>query len=409
MFKNKGKDNWLERLAWKGRTKPEVFGLGTDHERAKGISKMLKRFKAQYKFAWLDELAADKPRVHAAYDADVIGNVGDYFATLAAAKTEAEVDPDLDPLLNEWAKGANQRQVQQMRHFIPKGKRFPLSQFRRKTIKLWLDNQQPISRVEKLTLATRTRYKNAISNFAKYLMNLELIEANPTTKLEIKEDDLQKAERLNRVLQYREEAVNRKLVERLEEGEIGLRSYAALMAGSGCEKQAADRARPEDFDFERRMFHAKGTKSKKGIKGPRNRKIQITEDWAFELVRARVEATSPGQLVWNIQDKMAEAAHHAAGAALGLPRFTLPLHSHRHSFAVMWIKRGVLGVLSINGKRYDKQWLKRQLGHDAKSMMIDTTYAFYINDWMDKQEQPEVVTSVSGQLGRAYTPLRLEA
>jgi len=408
MFKNEGKDNWLHRLSWKGRTKPEVFGLGSEDERATGMMEMLKRFKRERKFVWLDELAADKSRekLNDAYDADVLGNVGGYFASLAEAKTEAEVDPDLDPMVDEWAKGANLKQVRQVRCFIPKGKRFPLSNFRRKTIKVWLDSRAPISRVEKLSLATRTRYKNAISNFAKYLLNLELLEANPTIELEIQEDDLQKAERLSRVLEYREEAVNRKLVESLEEGALGLRSYAALMAGSGCEKQAADRATPEDFDFVQRRFHAKGTKVD-GTKGPRYRKIQITEDWAFELVKARVEATPPGQLVWRIKDKVAEEAHHTAQEALGLPRFTLPLHSHRHSFAVMWIKRGILGVLKINGKPYDKQWLKRQLGHDPKSMMIDTTYAFYINDWMDQHEQPELVRSVSGQLRQPR--LRLEA
>lgn len=67
----------------------------------------------------------------------------------------------------------------------------------------------------------------------------------------------------------------------------------------------------------------------------------------------------------DVTPAAALAEHHATSKALGLPRTVL--HHHRHSFAVMHLKRAC-----------DHQWLKNQLGHAPQSTLIYSVYGTYI-------------------------------
>ncbi len=133
------------------------------------------------------------------------------------------------------------------------------------------------------------------------------------------------------------------------------------MAGTGMEYSAAARVRRRDVDLEARVVFANGEKNEY-----RTRYVEVTEDWAWQIIEAHAKGFSPNAPLFpGIREEAALVEHHRAAKALGLPRTTL--HHHRHSFAVMQLRRG-----------RDNQWLKNQLGHAPQSTLLYTTYGLYI-------------------------------
>lgn len=344
-----------------------VLGLGTDRVIAADMERMALSFRAQRKWPWVRLLVSKAVKIGNAYDAYTAGSVDTFFADLLSVRN----DPDLDPLVTLWEEqGAEPKYVRQVRRMIPAGTRHPLSAFRRRAIAQWLKTVKPEARTKQLSRATRERYKAALSSFAEWLIEHEYIEGNPVHGIKLEEARALKEAKRAKGLAFLEETDARALVEKLEEP---YRSLEALMTSSGAEWQAIERAAREDFDLEHRLFHAHGSKT-----SYRDRWVEVTEDWAWELVAARVRqraAEAPDAPIWPVDEKDALEAHHAAAKALKLKRTTL--HNHRHTFAVLWIRRGATG--GLRSDRRDTQWLKNQLGHAPQSMQLFTTYGVYIN------------------------------
>src|SRR4051812_13605213 len=142
---------------------------GTDDESlAEDVERMVRGFRSQRKWAYLTLIATKRVKLALVYDAFVSGTL-DAFMTAALAEAS---DVDLSPLVNEWAKKANAKYVTQVRVLIPATERFPRSQFRKARISKFLAELA----VED---STRNRYRAALSVFAKWLVEREVIETNP--------------------------------------------------------------------------------------------------------------------------------------------------------------------------------------------------------------------------------------
>lgn len=288
----------------------------------------------------------------------------DYRGDVTVAKSVAALDDsDLSPLVTEWNGGRNPKYLAQVRRFIPAGESFPLSRFRRREISPFLaeltdaksegqtDAQGKPIPPRPASAATRNRYRAALSVFAKWLVERELLETNP-------------------VRDVAASAVKRRSITFLEPGQVKTlvdalpapyRAFEALVAGTGMEYSAAAQVRRRDVDFQTRIVFASGLKTEY-----RTRYVEVTEDWAWQIIEAHAKTVAPNGLLFpEIREDAPLNAHDEAAKVLGLPRTTL--HQHRHSYAVMHLKRGC-----------DHQWLKNQLGHAPQSTLIYTTYGLYI-------------------------------
>jgi integrase len=300
----------------------------------------------------------------AAHRTDLLNPAAGAVAALVAATTAAATqraaeaaDADLDAIVADWAaRGANDRYVRQVRRLIPAGQRFPLSQFRRKVIADFLASLTQARRIGAPASAARTRdrYKAALSSFARYLLEQELLEVNPTR-------DIDTGKKPRRRILYLEPQQVRALVDALPAEH---RALEALMAGTGMEWSACAALTRRDVDLDARLVYARGTKN-----DYRDRWVEVSEAWAWAIVEAHVRPLAPSAPLFTMTNKAALAEHHAASEALRFKRTVL--HHHRHSFAVMWIKRS-------KGDAERLQWLKNQLGHAPESTLIHSTYGVFI-------------------------------
>jgi integrase len=335
-----------------------------DEAIAKDVERMVDGFKAQRKWAYYDALVEKLVPLGEAYDHHVAGDLDAFMAT-ALAKRDVV---DLDPLVTTWEKeGANPKYVMQVRRFIPAGIPFPLENFRVKTISGFLagltvanageDEKHP----RKADVETRRRYKTAISRFAAFLIQRELIEQNPTRSVEL-------PKRKIKPIRYLEP-------DEVKAGVLattGLyRVATAIAAGGAVEYQSLEPLRKRDVKLDERMVHANGGKTEY-----RDRWVEITEDWAWEIIAAHVKTllTPATKLFPDLTEKKLLDEWKAALTAAELPYCTV--HELRHAFAVMWIDRGAAGGLRADGR--DLNWLKNQLGHSERSVLVFTTYGVQI-------------------------------
>jgi integrase len=279
-----------------------------------------------------------------------LGTVWDQYRVDATLERVRELldDVDLAQLVDEWdgrgKRSRSEKYVAQVRRFIPAGVRFPRSRFTRAALKRFLDELD-------VDVATKNRYRAALAQFARWLVQRELLEHNP-----LRDVDGYSKPRPDPV--FLEPHQVRALVSSLPEP---YRSLEALLAGTGMELGAALAMTKRDIDVATRVVFARGSKNRY-----RRRYVEISEDWAWQIVRTHVATLTPGApLFATVREEYALLEHHAAAGALGLPRTTL--HQHRHAFAVMHIRRGT-----------DHQWIKNQLGHAPHSTLLYTTYGVYI-------------------------------
>lgn len=341
---------------------PVIRSLGTkDPKLAKKLESFLARMREARRWDVLDLIVDRSFTIMEAYDYDSSGTLTAqvdqiYLARELAQREASEVD--LSPLVDTLI--TNAKYVTQLRRYIPEGERFPVSKFTRGGISKFLRELKVIDRSGNLTTddaspATKNRYKAAISVFAKKLIQNEVIETNPVNDVESEALPL-------RDLMFLEPHQIRALVEALP---LPYRALEALMAGTGMELQACMRLQRRDINLDTRIIYARGTKTKY-----RTRYVEFTEDWAWSIFAAHVSMCLPGAPIFDFSNETALDHHNTTAKRLNLPKSTL--HNHRHSYSVMWIRRGLLD-------RRDKQWLKNQLGHAPQSTQIDTVYGVYIN------------------------------
>lgn len=324
--------------------------LGTstpDKATAEAMESMVESFHRRRRWDVLNALVAKRVSLPVVYDAHESGTLDDLVRELAAA--------NLDPLVTEWKEqGANPKYVTQVRKLIPEGAPFPASRLTRKAVSLFLAG---------LTVQgpTKNRYRTALSQFARWLVEREVIETN------VVRDVAGQSENDPRTVWY-EWSDAKKLVNKLEEP---YRSLEALMAGTGMEWQAIANLKRRDIDLKRRTVRAHGFKNKH-----RNRMVRITEDWTLPIISRHVRSvTSLDGPLFTVTNDAALDRHQAAVQALGLEASTL--HDWRHTYAVNNLQRGM-----------KPQVVKRQLGHAKNSTMVERIYGVWIVDERDYELLP---------------------
>ncbi len=322
-----------------------TLGTGTpDRATADAIEGMVKGFRRRRRWDVLNALVAKRVSLPDVYDAHEAGTLDELLAELAAV--------DLDPLVAEWKQqGANPKYVIQVRTLIPKGVPYPASRFTRKAVSQFLAGLE-------IQGSTKNRYRTALSQFARWLVEREVIETN------VVRDVAGQSENDPRTVWY-EWSDAKKIIEQLEEP---YKSLEALMAGTGMEWQAIANLKRRDVDLKKRTVRAHGFKNKH-----RNRMVRITEDWTLPIIARHVRSvTSLDASLFTVTNDRALDIHQAAVKVLGLEPSVL--HDWRHTYAVNNLQRGM-----------KPQVVKRQLGHAKNSTMVERVYGVWIVDEKDYQ------------------------
>lgn len=361
-------------LTWKSRVydrdgRRHVRSLGVRRERdAVLIEEYLRRCRERRDWRVLDAVIAGELRADEAYFASLDGSLAALLDARAAAVALA-AEPDCDVLIREWvAVARSARYVRQVRAMIPEGERYPVSRFTRSAVSQFLAS---------LTCAdpTRNRYRVALSQFARWLVERDYLGANPVR------DVRGYRERDPRMVHYtREEA--QAVIRRLPAPHDALE---ALMAGAALEWGAVRALCRRDVDRERREVQARGTKSRW-----RTRTVRVTEAWAWAIIDRHVAAIHPdAPLFSGITHGQALAAHRAACRAAGVADSTL--HDWRHTYAVQALRDGLPPAT-----------VKRQLGHSPHSTMLERVYGAHLPQ-SDADYLPRAATNLVTSGRRAAT------
>jgi integrase len=352
---------WLAKGAhtYKGRLAGEdgivrVISLRTKNaDDAKAIERTLRWLREQRKWTVI-QLLFDKtltaPAVHDAH-------VGGYLERLIvdATKRQEETvakakDPELGPLALEWAStGARPRYVRQVATFLEwLGNEARLSSFRRREIATFLGGLK--SRKKSVTGSTKRRYRVALSQFARFLLERELLDTN------IVRDVRGAPENRPRMLFHtREEA--QALVKVLEGPQQALE---ALMAGTSMEWGAAIKVRRRDVDPTAKSVWADGGKTEY-----RQRRVFFTEDWAWSVFWEHARAFTGNASLFDLKGREAIEVHKAAclTARVKVTR----IHDWRHTYAIYSLLDGMA-----------PQAVKAQLGHSPNSTMLERVYSAWL-------------------------------
>jgi len=311
----------------------------SDRATAREIEKMLETLHARREWLLIEA---------AAFGPSNVGELYDYWRRGDGGLDELRAklgDVNLSEHVEAWAgwakRRANERTVEdyrkQLRVLMPEGAAFPRSMFTRRHISEALG---------KLTCSgsTARRYLAAWSSFGSYLVEQELLDANPIRSV--------KAPRNN---PPREVWLPLEVVVRLVDGQPEpFRALAALREGAGVEISAALRVRRRDVDLRRSVVQVTGTKN-----AWRARPV-LVDEWARKRLAAYIAArrfTPDAPLFQGATERQAWGVQKEAVAALKLqPGYRL--HDARHSYAVRKMKEGA-----------DPQVIANNLGHKDTTML----------------------------------------
>ncbi|HXF23267.1 MAG TPA: hypothetical protein VN602_02045 [Gemmatimonadaceae bacterium] len=346
--------------------------LGTSEypELAPLVEQFVKQLRRNKRWPVLDAIIARQLTCCEAYRLANAGTLDEHLAQLKEAREAKErddSDTDLSPLVDVLVEDPKYRK--QIRRLIPKGERYPSSKFTRKAIAAFIRDLKTLSRWHEeptkrsASPGTKNRYRAALSVFAQRLIEEEVIDTNPVQY--VKPPRQSKAAK---ELVFLDQPDTKRLVQSLTGAQ---RALEALMAGSGIEWGACARLKRADVDLDTRIIYAHGTKNKY-----RNRYVEVTEDWAWEIFAAYARTVTPHARLFTMTEERALRTHQSACRDLDLKVTTL--HQHRHGYAVPWLKAGK-----------DHQRLKNQLGHAPHSTLIYTTYGVYIDAAKLTQEQQQ--------------------
>ena len=318
--------------------------LGTDDRTiAREIEGMLRQLAGKREWALLEAAVNGPSTVGDLYDHWSKGAEG--LDTMRSRLNDVDLNQHVGPWEN-WAKrraseSSVARYVVQLRALIPEGTAFLRSRFTRKEINRALNELA-------VTGSTARRYHAAWSSLAKYLVEIEVIEANPLRSVA--------APRNNPPRElYLSEEDSKRLVEAQPEP---YRSIAALREGGGVEISAALKVLRRDVNEKDRTIHVHGTKN-----AWRSRPVFV-EDWAWPYISAAAKGKLPDAPLFVHENGEAVtyyralAAHRGAVKALKLPS-DYTMHDARHSFAVRCMKA-----------RVDPQMIANNLGHRDATMVL---------------------------------------
>lgn len=253
-------------------------------------------------------------------------------------------DPDLVPLLREWSGG--ERYKLQVGRLITG--HFFASEFTRKRVAEFLSSLP-------VTGSTKNRHRAALSSFARWLVEREVLDHNPVRDVRMSRENPARMTWLER-----EDAKSLILAVQMP-----YRAAIALMAATGMELQAVERVRRRDVDLVAGTVRARGGKNYW-----RDRVVRGTEPWAWAIFAEYVRDFLPDALVFeNVNRDTIRSHHHRASKLLGLPKTTL--HDWRHSYAVWSLRDGLAPTV-----------VARQLGH-KDTMLLQTVYGRFVPDERD--------------------------
>jgi integrase len=321
------------RVSNKARTRFRVLTTGCRLiEEAAKVEAFYQRARDRKQWGLIDALLAGSVKLSEAYEADMAGTLDEMIANISAR--------DLDPLVTEWQKqGALPRYVTHIRKLIPDGKRFPVTLF----TKAWVSKK--IGDLH-WTNSTKNRYRAALSQFARWLVERDVLESN------IVRDVSGKTENDARDVWYTW-GEGRTLIDKLEGEQQALE---ALMAGTGVEWQVCERLVRRDIDLKSRTVRAKGHKN-----AYRNRVVRITEAWTIPFIERHIKHMMPNARVFSLNHDRAIDEHHRVVKLLGLEDSTL--HDWRHTYSENNYQAGM-----------KLRAIKKQLGHAPNSTVLERHY-----------------------------------
>ncbi len=285
----------------------------------------------------------------AAFGPSSIGELFDFWrrGDEGLAELRARLgDVDLNEYVSQWEawalRRASRRSVdaykKQLRVLMPEGKRFLRSTFTRRRISEALAS---------LTCSgsTARRYLAAWSSFASYLVDMEMLDANPIRSV--------RAPRNN---PPREVWLPLDEVMRLVDAQPEpFRALAALREGAGVEISAALRVRKRDVDLRRALVQVSGTKNQW-----RSRPV-LVEDWALKRIAEYMTTkrlSAPDALLFDgVSTRRAWGVQKDALEALKMDK-SYRLHDSRHSYAVRKMQEGC-----------EPQVIANNLGHKDTQML----------------------------------------
>jgi len=333
----RGKWYWarIPRIGKAGRQR----SLGVNsRDVAQLICAMLETLRGRRESFLLDELAEKRVGFGPVLDAFNESRLDQFIKDLR----EGRADEDLEPYVAKWqaemarigkpTAPTRAKYLGQVRTFLPERIARPRSTFTKRTVRTWLAG---------LGVASTNRYRAALSSFAEYLVEEEVIAFNPVRQVKaIVEPDPR--------LRYLDQDEARRLLAAITDARA--RAYQALAAATGMERQALGRLLRRDIDMSARTAYARGTKKKH-----RQRTVSVYSrwEWAFDHV-AKYLASHPmlpdAKVFAGLSHDVAYRALKDACKAIGVEDYTT--HDWRHTWSVQALRDGV----SINT-------IAHQLGH----------------------------------------------
>lgn len=360
-FRADGRHAWKVRLALPGG-RDRVCGCDTYSERT-----------AKAMGAWAASLRRGQERRMDVYTAIVDGRVplsqaydrrGDLDGLMASL-----ADINIEPFVAAWhawksgakkgAASADKYEVQ-LRTLLRAGVPFLRSQMTSRAIRKHLAGLD-------VDDATRNRYKAAFSSFCRYLVDHDVLSANPVREI----PGWPTGESRQVWYEMRDAQA---VIGALPQPHAALE---AIMCGACLEWQAIERLTLADVDPSARTFFARGTKH-----AWRTRTCKLLEifEWCWPYIEPMLGNRLPtARLFDGITERRAIEVHHAAVAGVKLVRSTL--HDWRHTHLVLALKAG-----------YPPIPLSRQAGH-KDAHLLWTVYGKHIPELSELR--PRIVPHVT--------------
>lgn len=307
---------------------------------------------------WLaEQLAAGNLDVRPAYTAYTENRLAEFITEQRLGVT----DVDLEPEVARWQDELERRKkpnpdgrakyLRQVRTLIPAGQPFRRSGFTKARVMAWLQG---------LEIAATNRYRAALSSFAEYLCDRELLASNPVRQVKMARESKPRTLHLS-------VADAQRLL-----GAIAAPYNAlhALMVSTGMEVSAALAVRRRDVDLDGLTVYARGTKT-----ATRERTCHVTATWepsfAVFVDYTTAGGFTPDALLFDGLDVWGALAALRAGLkAKKLPE-AYRTHDHRHTWAVAALRDGI-----------EAHAVAAQLGH-SNAVMLRTVYGKYVPNRSD--------------------------
>ncbi|HRX18615.1 MAG TPA: tyrosine-type recombinase/integrase [Gemmatimonadales bacterium] len=280
-------------------------------------------------------------------------------------------DTDVEPHLARWLREVATRTAadtvahyrKHVRTLIPEGEPFPASRLTVRTIRDWIAGL-PVGPI------TQRKYHAALSSFADYLVDGEVLPANPVRSVRRPPPTRPRT----RYLEHPE-------VLRLVEAMPGpFRALSAIVHATGIELSVAVGLLRRDIDLDRLTLHARGTKS-----SWRDRVVGV-EPWALPYFADQVRLLTPeasvfpGMSRWTASD-----VHRRVCAELGIKDYQF--RDARHTYAVRMMRAGT-----------PPEMIGRQLGH-ANPVMVNKVYGRFHPDHNDLSKWHEAAARIDQTRG----------